>query len=275
MKATKMYPAQVLVRFILLFFFAGQLTAQNLDVPYVPTPHDVVAAMLDVTDVAPGDYVIDLGSGDGRIVIAAAERGAVGHGIDLNPVRVVEAEENARKAGVSDRVIFLEGDLFDADISRATVLTMYLLTSVNMRLKPVILERLRPGTRVVSHSFSMGNWEADEHLVIDSRHVYYWVVPANVRGHWEWESKGLRFSMNARQEFQKIDIDVNTGNISLVVDDPLLVGDRISFSALNRNNGHRYLFSGRVEGNTITGTTQIRSGNSRSVENWSASLRRR
>ncbi len=265
----------VLVKMFLLFSFTGQLTAQDLDVPYVPTPHDVVAAMLDVTDVAPGDYVIDLGSGDGRIVIAAAERGAFGHGIDLNPVRVEEAEDNARKAGVSDKVIFLEGDLFDADISRATVLTMYLLTSVNMRLKPVLLKQLRPGTRVVSHSFSMGNWEADEHLVIDNRHVYYWVIPANVRGRWEWESNGLKFSMNARQEFQKIDIDVNSGNSSLVVRDPLLVGDRISFSVLNRNNGHRYLFSGRVDGSAITGTTQIRSGNSRTIENWSASLRRR
>ena len=275
MQPKNRFTIPVLVKMFLLFSFTGQLTAQDLDVPYVPTPHDVVAAMLDVTDVAPGDYVIDLGSGDGRIVIAAAERGAVGHGIDLNPVRVKEAEENARKAGVSDKVIFLEGDLFDADISRATVLTMYLLTSVNMRLKPVLLEQLRPGTRVVSHSFSMGNWEADEHIIIDNRHLYYWVVPVNVRGHWEWESNGRKFSMNASQEFQKIDIDVNSGNSSLVVGDQLLAGDRISFSVLNRNNGHRYLFSGRVDGNTITGTTQIRSGNSRTIENWSASLRRR
>ena len=273
MQSKNRFTIPVLVKMFLLFSFTGQLTAQDLDVPYVPTPHDVVAAMLDVTDVAPGDYVIDLGSGDGRIVIAAAERGAIGHGIDLNPVRVKEAEENARNAGVSDKVIFLEGDLFDADISRATVLTMYLLTSVNMRLKPVLLEQLRPGTRVVSHSFSMGNWEADEHLVIDNRHVYYWVIPANVRGRWEWESNGLKFSMNASQEFQKIDIDVNSGNSSLVVRDQLLVGDRISFSALNRNNGHRYLFSGRVDGSTITGTTQIRRGNSRTIENWTASLR--
>ncbi len=275
MNAKNMFPTKVIVRFILLFFFAAQLTAQNLDVPYVPTPHDVVAAMLDVTDVAPGDYVIDLGSGDGRIVIAAAKRGAVGHGIDLNPVRVEEAEEKARKVGVQDRVVFLEGDLFDADISRATVLTMYLLSSVNLRLKPVILDQLRPGTRVVSHSFRMGNWEADEHLEIDGRHVYYWVVPANVMGNWEWESNGLKFSMDARQEYQKIDIDVNYGNSSMMVTDPLLVGERISFSAIDKNNGHSYLFSGRIEGSTISGTTQIRTGNSRSVENWSARLSRR
>lgn len=253
----------------------SQVNAQNLDVPYVPTPHDVVAAMLDVTDTGPGDYVIDLGSGDGRIVIAAAERGAYGHGMDLNPVRVREAEENARSAGVDDRVIFLEGDLFDADISKANVITMYLLTSVNLRLKPVLLETLRPGTRVVSHSFSMGDWEADEHLVVDSRHIYYWIIPADVKGRWEWRTGGESFTMDANQEYQKITLNLNSGNNSLRVGEPLLKGDRISFSALNTRNGKRYLFSGTVEGNTITGTAQVRSGNSRHVENWSATLRRR
>lgn len=249
--------------------------AQHLDVPYVPTPHEVVEAMLDVTGVGPGDYVIDLGSGDGRIVIAAARRGAYGHGIDLNPVRVEEAEENARKAGVTDRVVFLEGDLFDADISRATVITMYLLSSVNLKLRPVLLEVLRPGTRIVSHSFSMGEWEPDEHIVLDNRHVYYWVIPADLSGRWEWTGNGRNFVMEVDQEFQKVSIDLRDGSRALVVNDPLLSGDRISFTATDRNNSSGYLFSGRIEGENISGTMQVRGGDSGTVENWSATLRRR
>ncbi len=258
----------------LILLPAYQCHAQDLDVPYVPTPHDVVTKMLEVTNVGPGDYVIDLGSGDGRIVIAAAERGAVGHGIDLNPVRVSEAVNNARKAGVEDRVVFIEGDLFKHDINQATVITMYLLSSVNLKLRPHILE-LRPGTRIVSHAFSMGDWEADEHVRVDNRHVYYWVVPANLKGQWEWTSGGQRFTMNVDQEFQNIDLDVRSGNRSLTVEEPLLSGDRINFAAVDRNNGNRYVFNGRIEDNSITGTAQIHSGNKQTIENWSATSRGR
>ncbi len=255
-----------------LFGIAGTTGAQHLDVPYVPTPYDVVEAMLDVTSVGPGDYVIDLGSGDGRIVIAAAQRGAFGHGIDLNPVRVKEAEENASNARVSDKVVFIEGDLFEADISNATVITMYLLSSVNLRLKPVLLEVLKPGTRIVSHSFSMGRWEADEHLVIDNRHVYYWVIPANARGRWDWSTNGKRFSMEVSQEYQKITVKLSAGGRSLTIENPRLNGDRISFTALDRNSGERYVFSGSVEGGRIDGKALVRGTNSRIVENWSATL---
>jgi SAM-dependent methyltransferase len=262
------------ISLVLIIVPSYQCHAQDLDVPYVPTPHDVVAAMLDVTGVGPGDYVIDLGSGDGRIVIAAAERGATGHGIDLNPVRVSEAVNNARKAGVDDRVVFLEGDLFQADISRATVITMYLLSSVNLKLRPVLLKELRPGTRIVSHSFSMGEWEADEHVRVDNRHVYYWVIPADVSGRWQWESNGQKFAMNAGQEFQKVNLELNAGNRSLVVQEPLLIGERLTFTAVDKGNGNNYLFNGRVDGKNITGTVQIRSGNNKySIENWSATRR--
>ncbi len=246
--------------------------AQNLDVPYVPTPQNVVEAMLDVTGAGPGDYVIDLGSGDGRIVIAAAQRGAFGHGIDLNPVRVKEAEENAANAGISDRVVFIEGDLFEADISNATVITMYLLSSVNLRLKPVLLEVMRPGTRIVSHSFSMGSWEADEHLVIDNRHVYYWVIPANARGTWEWNTAGRNFTMDVKQEFQNITVNMASAGRPLVVEEPLLKGERISFAAVDRRSGDRYMFSGRIDENKISGKVLVRGTTSRSVENWSATL---
>jgi SAM-dependent methyltransferase len=265
----------LLIIFILGAVPAHQCHAQDLDVPYVPTPYDVVESMLKVTNVGPGDYVIDLGSGDGRIVIAAAERGAVGHGIDLNPVRVSEANNNARKAGVEDRVVFLEGDLFEADISRATVITMYLLSSVNLKLRPVLLKELRPGTRIVSHSFSMGDWEADEHVRVDNRHVYYWVIPADVSGRWDWQSNGEKFSMNAKQEFQKVDLEIRAGNRSLVIQDPLLTGEKISFSVIDKSNGRHYVFHGIVDGKNITGTAQIHSGNKKTIEKWSATLSRR
>ncbi len=254
------------------FGIACSTDAQNLDVPYVPTPYDVVEAMLDVTGVGPGDYVIDLGSGDGRIVIAAAHRGAFGHGIDLNPVRVKEAEENAANARVSDKVVFVEGDLFEADISNATVITMYLLSSVNLRLKPVLLEVMRPGTRIVSHSFSMGSWEADENLVIDNRHVYYWVIPANARGTWEWNTTGRSFTMDVKQEYQNLTINMASAGRPLVVEEPLLKGERISFAAVDRRTGDRYMFSGRIDEKNISGKVLIRGTNSRSVENWSATL---
>ncbi len=275
MSRNRQFTIAISISLILVVFPGTLITSQDLDVPYVPTPHEVVAKMLDVTNVGPGDYVIDLGSGDGRIVIAAAERGAIGHGIDLNPKRVEEAKENALKADVTGRVTFLEGDLFKADISNATVITMYLLSSVNLRLRPVLLENLRPGTRIVSHSFSMGEWEADEHINVDNRHIYYWVIPANMRGRWEWTSNGERFTLDAGQEFQKVDLKVNSGNQSLLVQNPVLIGERISFSAINRQNGNLYLFSGRVDGNNITGIAQIKSANSSTVENWSATLRGR
>ncbi len=275
MKKTTEMRILFFISLALILFSVDRGYSQNLDVPYVPTPHDVVARMLDVTSVGPGDYVIDLGSGDGRIVIAAAERGAVGHGIDLNPTRISEAVNNARKAGVDDRVIFMEGDLFETDISRASVITMYLLSSVNLKLRPVLLKELRPGTRIVSHSFSMGDWEADKHVRVDNRHIYYWVIPADVSGEWEWSTNGRQFSMNVTQEFQKISLELDSGNRSLAIEDPLLVGERINFSAVNSSNGDSYVFNGRVDGNSITGKVQIRTGNSKSVENWSATLRRR
>ncbi len=256
---------------LLLFIFSG-INAQQLDVPYVPTPTAVVEKMLDVTNVGPGDYVIDLGSGDGRIVIAAAKRGAFGHGIDLNPVRVREAEENAVKEGVADRVIFIEGDLFEADFSRANVVTMYLLSTVNLKLRPYLLENLRPGSRIVSHDFNMGDWEPDEHIRVDNRDVYYWVIPAKVEGRWQWNSEESSFSMSVTRKYQEIDINVNEGNRRLNVSNALLSGERISFTAQNPSNGNRYVYSGRVDGNQITGIIQTRSGNDNYVENWTAIL---
>lgn len=149
------------------------------DVPYVPTPQDVVDEMLKLAKVQKGDILYDLGSGDGRIVITAAERYAVeGVGIDMNPERIREARENAEKKGVTNRVRFLEQDLFDADISKATVVTLYLLPSVNLKLRPKLWRDLKPGTRVVSHSFMMGDWQPEKQVNVNGRNIYFWTIPA-------------------------------------------------------------------------------------------------
>ena len=147
------------------------------DVPYVPTPQQVVDTMLEVADVKPGDVLYDLGSGDGRIVVTAAQRfGVRGVGIDINPERIQEAEANARQAGVQHLTEFREEDLFKADFSQATVVTMYLLPSINNRLKPQLLN-LKPGTRIVSHAFDIEGWEPDRVVEVDGRTVYLWTVP--------------------------------------------------------------------------------------------------
>ena len=148
------------------------------DVPYVPTPNDVVEGMLELAGVTQDDIVYDLGCGDGRIVITAAKKyGAHGVGVDLNPVRIKEATENAREAGVANLVRFVEDDLFKAEISPATVVTLYLLSSVNLKLKPRLLAELKPGTRVVSHRFSMGDWEPEKKTEVDGRPLYLWRIP--------------------------------------------------------------------------------------------------
>ena len=150
----------------------------KLDVPYVPTPQPVVDKMLEMASVTKNDVVIDLGSGDGRIpVTAAKEYGATAIGVDLNPERVREAKENARRAGVEDKVEFKQQDLFGTDIGEATVLTMYLLSNVNMKLRPRILTELKPGTRVVSHSFDMGDWKPERTETVDGRTIHFWTVP--------------------------------------------------------------------------------------------------
>ena len=185
---------------------AAQAQTIALDVPYVPTPEPVVARMLEMADVGPDDYVVDLGSGDGRIAISAVkDRGAkAAYGIDLNPQRIEEAEANAQQAGVADKVVFEQGDLFKKDIADADVLTMYLLNTVNMRLRPVILDTLRPGTRVVSHAFSMEDWEPDRSDIVEGARIYLWIVPARIAGNWTVEREGETFTVDLEQRFQEI-----------------------------------------------------------------------
>jgi len=154
------------------------------DVPYVPTPQPVVDRMLEMAEVDENDVVYDLGSGDGRIVIRAAETyGSRGVGIEIDPERVQEARKNAKEAGVSDLVEFRQGDLFEADISEATVVTIYLLPEINLKLRPLLFEQLRPGTPVVSHGFDMDAWEPDETDAVNANRIYRWTIPEEVPPH--------------------------------------------------------------------------------------------
>lgn len=269
MKKWKVLPLLILM--ISLFMFA-ELRAQDLDVPYVPTPEAVVELMLDMVNVGPGDYVIDLGSGDGRIVIAAAKRGAVGHGIDIDPRRIKEAGKNAATAGVEGKVLFIEDNIFETDFSRASVVTMYLLNSVNLKLRPHLLAKLRPGTRIVSHDFDMAEWKPDRKEKDGYSDIFYWVIPARAEGRWKWHNGGSSFLMSVKQEFQKIDVHARAGNTVLKTHDTILSGERISFSAVHPSNGNSYVYSGRIDGNKITGTIQVRNGESSSIEQWNATL---
>jgi precorrin-6B methylase 2 len=159
---------------------APQKPLRSPDVIFVPTPHEVVDAMLEVAQVGKGDVLYDLGSGDGRIPITAALRHGIarGIGIDINPQRIREANENLAKAGVGDRVRFINADLFESDLSEATVVTLYLLPELNLKLLPKLLKDLKPGTRIVSHAFDMGTWKPEQALKVNGRSVYFWTIPA-------------------------------------------------------------------------------------------------
>jgi SAM-dependent methyltransferase len=166
-----------------LFAWAGLVSARaqeldDYDVPYVPTPQNVVDTMLKLANLKPGDVIYDLGSGDGRIVITAAKQyGVRGVGIDINPVRIQQANENARKEGVAGMVTFKKNDLFEEDIHEATVVTIYLLPAVNLRLRPKLFKELKPGTRIISHDFDMGDWKPEKRVVVDDHRIFTWTIP--------------------------------------------------------------------------------------------------
>lgn len=163
---------------ILVVLFVLPLLSQAQDVIYVPTRDTVVDAMLRMAKVESDDVVYDLGSGDGRIVIAAAKKfGARGVGIDIDPERISESQENARNARVTDKVKFIKADLFESDFSEATVVTLYLLGRLNERLKPMLFEQLKPGTRIVSHAFDMGDWQPEQTQMVDGTTIYLWTIP--------------------------------------------------------------------------------------------------
>jgi len=183
----------------------AQAPAPSLDVPYVPTPQDVVDRMLDIVKPTASDFVMDLGCGDGRMLVTAASKfGARGFGVDLNPVRIQEATENAKKANVTDKIRFEVKNLFETSIRDASVLTMYLLPSVNLQLRPRILDEMKPGSRIVSHAFHMADWEPDLQDEVRGRNIYHWVVPAKVAGKWNIHDGGSTIAVDVFQQFQKL-----------------------------------------------------------------------
>ncbi len=268
-----------------LFFILSSTAGQQQkkpEVPYVPTPDKVVVEMLKIAEVGKDDVLYDLGCGDGRIVIMAAkERGCRGVGIDIDPLRIEESRENAINAGVTDRVEFLLMDLFEADISQATVVTLYLLSKVNLRLRPKLLRELKPGTRVVSHQFGMDTWESDKSTVIDGDHydypylyenflvdyhwdvhnVYLWVVPANVTGVWEWVMPDIsgkkRYRLELDQMFQKVKGQAFEGSssIPLYIKDGKITGDRLEFTLEGNLKGRpeKVHFEGTIKDHTMKG----------------------
>jgi hypothetical protein len=256
----------------LLLLFSGSAISQKFepqvgqsgkDVIWVPSPDDVVDRMLTMAQVTASDFVIDLGAGDGKIAIAAAKKfGARAQGIEYNPDMVKHANENAAKAGVAGdgagKAMIRHGDIFATDFSRATVITMYLLPGLNMKLRPQLLS-MRPGTRVTSHSFSMEDWEADEISSLDGRRAYLWIIPANVQGTWSFESGGQRTDMVLEQTFQKIHGTLALGAMQAGLREPRLRGAAISFAYVDAAGVRRDL-TGRVNAGRMEGTFRDEKG---------------
>jgi len=220
------------------------------DVVWVPTSHTLVAKMLDIANVTAQDFVIDLGSGDGRTVIAAAKRGARALGIEYNPDMVELSKRNAAEAGVSNRATFVKADLFETDFSQATVITLFLLPEINLKLRPAILN-LKPGTRIVSNSFTMEDWEADETATVTEDcsswcTALLWIVPAKVEGAWRLPQGQLTL----KQNFQRVSGTLSSGGSTRAIVNGRLRGDRLSFEV----NGAQY--NARANGNSMAGTTK-------------------
>ncbi len=257
---------------------AQEAQAQS-DVPYVPTPPNVVDTMLKMAGVGPRDFVIDLGSGDGRIVITAAKKfGARGLGVDIDGNLVSAAQREARRQEMAERVEFRAENLFITDLSRATVLTLYLFPRVNLQLRPRLFEELRPGTRVVSHDFDFGSWRPDARVTVPvpdkpygppSSEVYLWIVPASAAGDWRWrlEAGGavVDYELALRQTFQMLAGSALAGGRMARVEGGRMRGEEIGFTlAVDSGAGvERQVFSGRVAGDTIAGRVKPAGGGER------------
>ena len=242
--------------------YEPQVGQEGKDVVWVPTSQALVDKMLDIAKMTPNDYVIDLGSGDGRTVITAAKRGARALGIEYNPDMVELSKRNAAKEGVSDKASFAKADLFESDFSKATVITMFLLPDINLKLRPKILD-LKPGTRIVSNSFTMAEWTADETVTASEAEgcksyctAYLWIVPAKAQGTWQMPQGELTL----KQSFQMITGTLKSGANTILIAKGRMHGDQITFAA----GGAQY--SGRVSANAIEGTVKSGANNSK----WSA-----
>ena len=245
-----------------------QIGQQGKDVIWLPTPEGVVEKMLDMAKVGPDDVVYDLGSGDGRTVIAAAHRGAQAYGVEFDPGLVALSEKFAKSAGVSDKAHFIQGDIFQTDFSKATVVTLYLLTTLNVRLRPTIL-RMKPGTRVVSHAFSMEDWDPDETGESDYRRIFMWVVPAQVQGTWRLTLPGAPpADMTITQKYQKLQGTVGLPPGTVELRDAALRGNAIRLTLPGADGVPREL-TGTVDASRMQGTLRTGPGEA----SWSAERR--
>jgi precorrin-6B methylase 2 len=244
--------------------FKPHVGQEGKDVIWVPTPNELVNKMLEIGKLTDKDILIDLGSGDGRTVIAAARIGAKALGIEYNPDMVALSEKNAKEAGVSDLAKFIKADLFGYDLSEATVITMFLLPDINLKLRPRLLD-LKPGTRIVSNTFTMGDWEPDMEVTTEENwNSWYtalmWVVPAKVSGIWNLEGRNLEIT----QQFQMIYGSLNADNAKIKITDGRLNGDTITFTVGDSK------YTGKVEGNEkMSGTVTSGSGS----KDWVATLK--
>jgi len=231
--------------------FQPEVGQEGKDVVWVPTPQALVEKMLELAKITPVDFLIDLGSGDGRTVITAAKRGTRALGIEYNPDMVNLSRKNAEKEGVSEKAQFMETDLFEFDFSKATVITMFLLPDINIRLRPKLLD-LKPGTRIVSNTFTMQEWQADDTATTSDDETswttaFLWIIPAKVEGTWKMADGELTL----KQEFQMIYGTVKTGNRSVSISTGRLRGNEISFTAGSD------VYTGLVEGNKMEGTVTL------------------
>ncbi|MGE5522975.1 MAG: SAM-dependent methyltransferase [Rhodospirillaceae bacterium] len=257
------------------------------DTPYVQTPQNVVDKMLEVAHVTASDFVIDLGSGDGRMVITAAKRyGARGFGVDLDKRLVALSNRRAAQAGVADRAKFYAQDLYETDLSPASVVTIYLLPEVNLMVRPKLLATLKPGTRVVSHDYDMGDWPPDSSFTMDAPNkpvgrdkkskVFYWVVPASVAGKWRWRmdagSGPQDIEVELKQNFLKIAGVLGAGGARVPLEETELSGDRVRFTATVTSGGKpvRYTYAGRVINNAMEGDVEVSRDSGKAKTAWSA-----
>jgi len=217
------------------------------DVHFVPTPQKVVDRMLQLARPQPGEFLIDLGSGDGRIPITAAKRyGIRALGVDIDPVRIEEANRNAKTAGVTGKVTFRRENLFETDIGKADIITLYLLEELNLKLRPRLLSELRPGARVVSHDFAMGDWRPDRHEKVQSSSIYLWTIPSKVQGRWQMRSGNETIVLNFRQKYQQVSGTAEVKGRRVAITHARLHGADLSFRV-----GHQS-YRGKVDGNVIT-----------------------
>jgi SAM-dependent methyltransferase len=244
-----------------------------LDVPYEPTSYGIAKEMLEMVGVTSKDLVYDLGCGDGRIVIMAAkERGATGVGVDLDPKRISESRENAKAAGVTHLIRFFEQNLFDTDFSSATVVMLYLYPDVNLRLRPKLLKDLQPGTRIVSHSHTIGEWEDDATRRVESHDLHFFVVPANATGTWRWtDPEGQDISLVITQKFQRVKGTFSIGAETYPMIGASLRGNRFRFAVERQVRGswETFLFKGQISGDTISGGLTI-GGTVQKADRWQA-----